>query len=148
MRKMPQLARALITIVTLLTLAGSNLADWNHTHIFSEMWSPHARFHGVWFVITVTLLSLLSLWLVWSENCQPDRTRIAAFVQGCIWLAFFPGRLVSGTLLADPTREVELLGIDLNLLGAVFDIVLLGIALILLRRSSGQDTGQARRVVS
>jgi hypothetical protein len=88
---MPRVGRILITFVTLVTLVGSNVADWNRTHIFSELWSPHARFHGIWFVFAVSLLSLLSLWLVWSGNCQPDRARIAAFVQGCIWLAFFPG---------------------------------------------------------
>ena len=58
---MPVLARCLIAFVSLVTLIGSNVADWNSTHIFSEMWSPHARFHGAWFVVAVSLLSLLSL---------------------------------------------------------------------------------------
>jgi hypothetical protein len=40
------LARILVSLVSIETLIGSNLAGWNHTHIFSEMWSPHARFHG------------------------------------------------------------------------------------------------------
>jgi hypothetical protein len=140
---MPRVGRILITFVTLVTLVGSNVADWNRTHIFSELWSPHARFHGIWFVFAVSLLSLLSLWLVWSRNCQPDRARIAAFVQGCIWLAFFPGMLVPGTRLADPSKEVQLFGIDLNLLGAVLQIALLGIALMVLRGNRGDDLRQA-----
>jgi hypothetical protein len=42
--------------------------------------------------------------------------------------------LIPHTRLADPTKEVELAGIDLNLSGAVGSIVLLAIALLLLRR--------------
>jgi cbb3-type cytochrome oxidase subunit 3 len=84
------LSRILISFVTLVTLIGSNIADWNSTHIFSELWSPHAHFHGAWFVIAMSLLSLLCLWLVWSPASQVDRSRIGALIQGCIWLAFFP----------------------------------------------------------
>ena len=35
------LSRILITFVSLTTLIGSNIADWNSTHIFSELWPPH-----------------------------------------------------------------------------------------------------------
>ena len=130
---MSGLPRTLVTFVALMTLVGSNAADWNATHIFSELWSPHARFHGVWFVVAVSLLSLLSLWLAWSPRAQPDRLRIGILVQACIWLAFFPGMLVPQTMLADPTKEVELAGIDLNLLGGILNVGLLLTALLLLR---------------
>jgi hypothetical protein len=33
------LSRILISFVSLVTLLGSNIADWNNTHIFSELWS-------------------------------------------------------------------------------------------------------------
>jgi hypothetical protein len=132
---MPFLARGLITFVIGMTLVGSNVADWNRTHIFSETWSPHARFHGAWFVFAVSFLSVLSLWLLWSPNAQPDRSRIAAYLQGCIWLAFILSMLVPETLLADPGNEVKLAGIDLNLLGTILNLALLGIALVLLRRN-------------
>jgi hypothetical protein len=128
------LSRILISFVTLVTLVGSNIADWNNTHIFSELWSPHAHFHGAWFVITISLLSLLCLWLVWSPAGQVDRSRIAALIQGCIWLAFFPAMLVPDTALADPGKQfVPIAGLDLNLVGAVGHIVLLAIALALLQ---------------
>jgi cbb3-type cytochrome oxidase subunit 3 len=128
------LSRILISFVTLVTLIGSNIADWNSTHIFSELWSPHAHFHGAWFVIAMSLLSLLCLWLVWSPASQVDRSRIAALIQGCIWLAFFPAMLVPDTALADPGKQfVPIAGLDLNLVGAVGHIVLLAIALALLQ---------------
>jgi hypothetical protein len=129
------IARLIITLVALVTLVGSNIADWNTTHIFSELWSPHAHFHGAWFVFAVSLLSLLSLWLVWSRAQQPERGRTAALVQAAIWFAFFPAMLVPGTALADQGKEfVRIAGLDLNLLGAIAHAVLLVIALALLAR--------------
>jgi uncharacterized protein DUF6640 len=119
--------------VSLITLIGSNIADWNKTHIFSELWSPDAHFHGAWFVIAVSLLSLLCLWLVWSPADQVDRSRTAALIQGCIWVAFFPAMLVPDTALADPgKRFAPIAGLDLNLIRAVGLIVLLAVALALL----------------
>jgi len=138
------LARSLIALVSIETLIGSNMADWNHTHIFSEMWSPHARFHGAWFVFSVSLLSLLSLGLLWSRNAQPQRARISAGIQLCIWVAFFPAMLVPHTLLADPGSEVTLVGIDLNLLGAIFNVVLLAISFVLLRSDHGKASASTR----
>src|SRR5512134_3273420 len=118
------LARLIITLVALVTLVGSNFADWNNTHIFSELWSAHARFHGAWFVIAMSLLSVLSLWLVWSPSEQPSGSRIAAIIQGCIWIAFFPAMLVPNTALADPGRAfAEIAGADLNLFGAILHVV-------------------------
>ena len=130
---MPKLARILITLVTLSTLLGSNLADWNNTHIFSQLWSPHARLHGAWFVITITLLSILCLWQVWSPAGQPDRSRTAALLQGCIWVSFLAAMLVPDTALADPGKSLaRIAGIELNLIGAVGNVVILAIALALL----------------
>jgi hypothetical protein len=130
---MLKLARILISFVTLVTLVGSNIADWNNTHIFSELWSPHARFHGTWFVIAISLLSVLCLWLVWSPEGQVDRSRTAALIQGCIWLAFFPAMLVPDTALADPGKELaQIAGLELNFIGAVGHVALLATALALL----------------
>jgi hypothetical protein len=97
------------------------------------MWSPHARFHDAWFVSAVSLLSLLSLWLAYSRDAQPQRARLAALVQGCIWLAFFSAMLVPHTRLADPGQEIQLAGVDLNLIGAVGSIACLALGLVLLR---------------
>src|SRR5829696_3806217 len=94
------LARAILTLVSIVTLVGSNISDWNRTHIFSELWSPHAHFHGAWFVVAISLLSILSLWLIWSRAGQPARSRIAALIQGCLWVSFFPTMLVPDTALA------------------------------------------------
>jgi Family of unknown function (DUF6640) len=138
---MLKLARILVSFVAAVTLVGSNIADWNNTHIFSELWSPHAHFHGAWFVVAISLLSLLCLWLVWSPAGQVDRTRTAALIQGSIWIAFFPAMLVPDTALADPGKQLaQIAGIELNLFGAVGHVVLLAIALTLLHRVRRADS--------
>jgi hypothetical protein len=53
--------RILITLGTLITLVGPNIADWNETHVFSELWSPHAHFHGAWSIFTTTFLSTYAI---------------------------------------------------------------------------------------
>jgi len=126
-----------LTLVSIVTLVGSNISDWNRTHIFSELWSPHAHFHGAWFVVAISLLSVLSLWLIWSRAEQPARSRIAALIQGCLWVSFFPAMLVPDTALADPGREIApIAGLDLNFYGAIAHVILLVFALVLLHRES------------
>ncbi len=134
------LARAMITLVALVTLIGSNIADWNHTHIFSELRSPHAHLHGAWFDIAISLLSMLSIWLLWSPGEQPRGSAIAAVVQACIWVAFFPAMLVPDTALADPGRAIApIFGIDLNLYGAGAHVALLALALVLLHKGPARS---------
>jgi hypothetical protein len=126
-------ARFLVTFATLVTLIGSNAADWNDTHLFSELWSPHAKLHGGWMIFTYSLLSLYCLYLLWwPRTGQRGRTRAAAVIQGCIWLAFFPAMLVPDTALADPGRSIaRIAGIEANLWGALGQVLVLAAALAL-----------------
>ena len=89
------LGRAILTIGALITLIGVNIADWNDAHVFSELWSPHARFHGAWWIFTISLLSALCLWLLWSSEADRQfQTTVAVLIQACIWMAFFPAMLI------------------------------------------------------
>jgi len=132
---MIQLARILVSVASLVTLIGSNLADWNKTHLFSELWSPHAKFHGAWLIFAFSLLSLYCLYLVWSQpDRQPQPTRTAAMVQTCIWLAFFPALLVPGGALADPGKSfAEIAGLEVNFYGALGQLLVLALSLALIK---------------
>jgi hypothetical protein len=127
------LARLLVTFATLVTLVGSNAADWNSTHLFSEQWSPHAKLHGAWMIFTQSLLSLYCLYLLWwPRRGQPPAARAAAAIQGCIWLAFFPAMLVPGMALADPGKSIARIGgIEVNLWGGLGQLAVLAVALVL-----------------
>jgi hypothetical protein len=144
------LARLLVTFATLVTLIGSNAADWNSTHLFSEQWSPHAKLHGGWMIFTHSLLSLYCLYLVWRGRHGSLRsTRVAALIQACIWLAFFPAMLVPGMALADPGKSIaRIAGIEVNLWGALGQLAVLAVAIVLtfiqqpLARASREPTAQ------
>lgn len=127
------LARVLVTFATLVTLIGSNLADWNNTHLFSELWSPHAKLHGAWMIFTQSLLSLYCLYLLWwPRRGQSPAVRAAAVIQACIWVAFLPAMLVPGTALADPGKSIaRIAGIEVNLWGALGQLAVLAGALVL-----------------
>jgi hypothetical protein len=131
------LARILVTLATLMTLIGSNAADWNSTHLFSDQWSPHAKLHGAWMIFAFSLLSLYGLYLVWWPRKAPERsTRVAAVLQLCIWLAFFPAMLVPGMALADPGQSIaRIFGVEANLWGAIGQVVVLSAALVLTFRA-------------
>lgn len=58
----------------------------NDTHVFNPNWTPHARLHEVWQLLTNSTLAAIGLWLVWF------RTRIqAASVMGFVIAAAFVG---------------------------------------------------------
>jgi hypothetical protein len=98
--------------------------------LFSELWPPHAHFHGAWF--SSPFQPCLSGWSG-HRRVKFDCSRTAALIQGCIWVAFLPAMLVPDTALADPGKQlVQFAGIELNLVGAAGNIALLAGALALL----------------
>jgi hypothetical protein len=143
---MIQLARIPISVAALVTLIGSNVADWNDTHLFSELWSPHARFHGAWMIFAFSLLSLYCLYLVWSRpDEQPRRTRTAAIIQACIWLGFFPALLVPGGALADPGKSIaRIAGLEVNVYGALGQLLVLALGLALIGARRPRDKKSER----
>jgi len=78
-------------------------ADFNKTHATNPLWTPHARFHVVWQVLSYTGVSLIALWLIWMNGPgQSARLYLAAALAGAVYSAFFVAvfarRLCGGTL--------------------------------------------------
>ncbi len=114
------LGRSLLTLANVITVAAPIAADWNDSHIFSEGWPAHARFHGVTALAMATTLSAANVWSVWSGAADRDTARFfAAAVPVAYWAPFFLAPLVPGTAVDDPARPVpRLAGVPANLLGA------------------------------
>ena len=59
------LARILLTVMT----AGYGLvtikADFNRTHATNPLWTPHARFHVVWQILSYVGFGLIAFALIW-----------------------------------------------------------------------------------
>jgi hypothetical protein len=136
------IGRWLITVGALLTAVVPNLADWNRTHIFSELWSPHARFHGAWQVLHATAAALISLWLMWLKRGDRSlRMTLAALLLVAVWACFCVSYVVPGVALADPGRRYHsVLGIEPNTFLALLVLLLSAAGYWLERKAAGNQT--------
>jgi len=84
------LARILLTLTVLGYGFVPILADFNKTHATNPLWTPHARFHVVWQVLSYVGIGLLSLILIWSPGpLAVARLYFAAAIGAAIYLSFF-----------------------------------------------------------
>jgi hypothetical protein len=84
------IASILITITVIAYGFIPILADFNQTHATNPLWTPHARFHVVWQVLSYTGIALLALWLIWAPGPLPvARLYFAAALSAAIYLSFF-----------------------------------------------------------
>ncbi len=65
-------------------------ADFNATHATNPKWTPHARFHVVWQVLSYSGIATLALGLIWLKGDMPqERLYLAAAMAGAVYGAFF-----------------------------------------------------------
>jgi len=84
------LTRALLTLNVLGFSLGPAIADFNRTHATNPLWTPHARFHVVWQVLTYCGMGLIALALIWAGGQSAVlRLWIAVALIVSVYLAFF-----------------------------------------------------------
>ena len=117
--------RALISVAVIQTAVVPTLADFNETHVFSQAWSPHARFHGIVALVMNAILAPLALWLLWRRDTEPGA--VAAF-PAAYWGSFFAAALVPGTGVEDPGHPVPRLGgLPANMVAAAVGVLTAGV---------------------
>lgn len=84
-----QVARLLISIVSVALIVGPAKADFNATHATNPLWTPHARFHVVWQVLYNSCISAVALYLVWVPSAAYLFNLYLAVVLNYIWGANF-----------------------------------------------------------
>jgi len=62
------IAHILVSLVAVMIMIGPMVADFNQTHATNPLWTPHARFHVVWQVLTNSTLALLTLYFIWGAE--------------------------------------------------------------------------------
>ena len=83
-------ARILLTLVTLVYSLGTIVADFNQTHATNPKWTPHARFHVVWQILSYSGFGLLALALLWVPGpTAMERLILVAIMAAIIYGAFF-----------------------------------------------------------
>jgi hypothetical protein len=81
-------------ILLTLTALGYGLvtikADFNKTHATNPLWTPHARFHVVWQILSYSGIGLIALYLIWVPGpAAVERLYLAAALSVAIYGGFF-----------------------------------------------------------
>jgi hypothetical protein len=117
------IGKLILTVTLVSTVIGTNVADWNRTHVFNPNWTPHARFHDVTYLVVTTGFCAVGLWLLWRRSAEPDvGARVAALAPIFAWGSFFIAEMVPGVHFEDDVGQVpRVAGAPINiLLAAVF----------------------------
>lgn len=98
-------ARLLLSVATLGYGLVTIKADFNATHATNPLWTPHARFHVVWQVLSYAGVGLIALCLIWLRGpLEMERLYLAGALGAVMYLAFFAAmasRPVYGGVLHD-----------------------------------------------
>ncbi|MEQ8746318.1 DUF6640 family protein [Pyruvatibacter sp.] len=127
--------RILFSIIAFAIAVGPMFADFNKTHATNPLWTPHARFHVVWQVLSQAGISMAILYLLWAPS--PDyATHIGlAALLNYVWLASFFATMATMPLYGGALKDengikpfrFNILGriylVDTNLFGASIFVV-------------------------
>jgi hypothetical protein len=84
------LARSLLTLTTLGYGLVTIRVDFNKTHATNPLWTPHARFHVVWQILSYFGIALIALGLIWVKGpVAAERLCLAAALAVAVYGAFF-----------------------------------------------------------
>jgi hypothetical protein len=90
MIQMQTVARILLTLAVLGYALITIKADFNKTHATNPKWTPHARFHVVWQILSYAGVGLVALYLIWIDGPRPlERLYLAAALSVAIYGGFF-----------------------------------------------------------
>jgi hypothetical protein len=95
--------KILVSLVSLVTIFGAFLFDWDETHIFNPNWPPHAKFHNGQTMSMGVALGLLSLYLLWRKKTISNfEFNIAVLISSLYWLTQASAIFYPGTDFFDP----------------------------------------------
>jgi len=84
------IARLLFSLVTVGWGVLTVVADFNKTHATNPAWTPHARFHVVWQVLSYVGFGLLAFALIWWPGpFAVERLYFVALMGAIVYAAFF-----------------------------------------------------------
>jgi hypothetical protein len=87
---MQAVARILLTLAVLGYALAMVKADFNKTHAANPKWTPHARFHVVWQVLSYVGVGLVAAYLIWIDGPNRlERLYLAAALSAAIYGGFF-----------------------------------------------------------
>lgn len=109
--------KQLLTIGILIYAVGVPILEINNTHVFNPDWTPHARFHEVWQLLTNSGIGIFCLWLVWYKQKITLPSILGLLITGGFLLAFLIKDLYGGSMKYLDGSEKTVLGINIGILG-------------------------------
>jgi uncharacterized membrane protein len=97
----------------------------NDTHVFNPDWTPHAKIHEVWQLITNFTIGIFCLWLVWVKNELKTSILLSMLVIGGFLLAYSLQNFYGGSMKYLDGSEKTILGINIGVLGFGLAFILL-----------------------
>lgn len=120
-----------ITFTVLLYAVAVPFLEINDTHVFNPDWTPHAKIHEVWQLITNSLIGILCLWLVWVNGETKISALLSILVTGGFLVAFTLKDLYGGSMKYLDGSEKTILGINIGVVG--FGLALMLLVLIMIQ---------------
>lgn len=109
--------RIAITFSVILYAFVVPFLEINESHVFNLDWTPHARIHEVWQLITNTGIGLYCIWLIWVKRETTISLVLSLLVTGGFLMAYFMRSGYGGSMKYLDGTEKTILGINIGLLG-------------------------------
>jgi len=100
-------SRIIFSLIAVALCVCPMVADFNKTHATNPLWTPHARFHVVWQVLTQAGVSIIILALLWMP--APDQST-HTWIAVCllyVWFIAFYATLGSMSLFEGSLKDVN-----------------------------------------
>ncbi len=128
--------KLLMSFLAVFTIVSPFLADWNETHIFNPLWTPHAKFHNAQTMTLAVLLGSAALLFLWKRRASALELLPAVLFVTFYWLSQVPAFAFPGVGWTDPEllkagQAMSDVPIQLKLDLAVFALIALATWLIL-----------------
>ena len=82
--------KVLLTLAALGFSAIPAIFDSNSTHATNPLWTPHARFHVVWQVVSYVCLGVVTLYLIWTADAgEFNRLWLVVILCAAPYVGFF-----------------------------------------------------------
>ncbi|MGB5820947.1 MAG: hypothetical protein WBG90_15785 [Saonia sp.] len=122
--------KSIITFSIILYAFAVPYLEINESHVFNPDWTPHAKIHEVWQLITNSSIGLLCLWLVWVRKNYLLGTILSMLVTGGFLLAYALQTTYGGSMKYLDGTEKTILDINIGVFGFGIAFFLLVISLI------------------
>jgi hypothetical protein len=123
--------RLIITFSVILYAVIVPFLEINETHVWNSNWTPHARIHEVWQLITNSSIGAICLWLVWFKKETHISALLSLFVTGGFLLAYLLKDNYGGSMKYLDGSEKTIIGINIGVLGfgIAFTLIILSFVL-------------------